>query len=66
MMTKQIIEVRQGKKMTQKMAAKLLNVSRQKYNKMESGKCTLDEFVKMCRLFNLKILILPEVYLTNL
>ena len=66
MMTKLIIEQRQAKKMTQKVAAKLLNVSRQKYNKMESGKCTLDEFVKMTRLFNLTIQIIPSQYLTNL
>jgi DNA-binding XRE family transcriptional regulator len=66
MMTKLIIEQRQAKKMTQKVAAKLLNVSRQKYNKMEGGKCTLDEFVKMTRLFNLTIQIIPSQYLTNL
>jgi len=56
MMTRLIIETRQDRKLTQKQAAKMLNVSRQKYNKMESGKCTLDEFVKMCVLFDLHIM----------
>lgn len=57
MMTRAIIEARQAKNMTQKQAAKLFGVSRQKYNKMEQGKCSIEEYVKMCRLFDLVIMV---------
>ena len=63
MMTQYILEARQAKKMTQKQAAKLLNVSRQKYNKMEKGKCTIEEFTKICELFSLSIIVLPSHYI---
>lgn len=65
MMTRLIIETRQERKLSQKQVAKMLNVSRQKYNKMESGKCTLDEFVKICRLFDLHVMILPGKYVSQ-
>lgn len=63
MMTRAIIEARTAKNMTQKQAAKLLNVSRQKYNKMEGGKCTIDEYVKICRLFDLTIQVIRSSHI---
>lgn len=65
-MTSLIIEARNARKMTQKQAGKLLGVSRQKYNKMESGKLTIEEFAKICNLFELHIQIVPKKYVTSL
>ena len=60
MITFQIIQARKASKLTQKATAELLNVTRQKYNKMESGKMLVSEFEQICKLLDLQVLIIPS------
>jgi len=61
---KRILECRIGAKMSKKQFAATLNISLPTYYKYEkTGNCTLEEFIRMCEVFNLHIQIIPKQYL---
>jgi DNA-binding XRE family transcriptional regulator len=62
MMTRTIIEFRIEAKMTQKQMAQKLKISRQKYNKMENGKMSVEDFERIADILELRVQIIPKRY----